>query len=217
LRYLTGKINDGISFARGNDEENLVELFGMSDASYIPGHDSRGQLAFALYLNLNSGAIEVKSVKDSTVSTSATDIELKAIYLCLLAIIWARGFLTELGFPPKGPTTIWSDSESAKTLVTSFHLGTKSQHLTMRINAINQEVVNGVIEVKYMDTEGNTVDVLTKALPIVPFARHAHTLEHGFHNQPLKAKAAKVDRPISFPAKLKKIKAAKVRTIAHSN
>jgi len=217
LRYLTGTIDDGISFARGSDEENLVELFGMSDASYIPGHDSRGQLAFALYLNLNSGAIEVKSVKDSTVSTSATHIEINAIYICLLAIIWARGFLTELGFPPRKATTIWTDSESALKLATTFHLSSKSQHLTMRINAINQEVVNEVVDIKYMDTQGNVVDVLTKALPIIPFDRHTRTLHHGFRNQPLQAKAKKVDRPISFKAKLKKIAAAKVRHLAHSN
>jgi hypothetical protein len=68
-----------------------------------------------------------------------------------------------------------------------------------------------------METEGNTVDVLTKALPIIPFEHHADTLQHGFRNRPLEAKAKKVDRPISFKAKLKKMKAAKVRTSAHSN
>jgi hypothetical protein len=116
-------VHDGITFARGTDDDNLVELFGMSDASYIPGHDSRGQLAFALFLNLNSGAVEVKSVKDSTVTTSACDIELKGMYLCLLAIIWARGFMTELGFPPRGATVLWSDSSSARQLITDFRVG----------------------------------------------------------------------------------------------
>ena len=145
-------MHDGITFARGSDENNLVELFGMSDASYIPGHDRRGQLAFALFLNLNSGAVEAKSVKDSTVSTSACDIELMGMYLCLLAIIWTR-------VPPRGSTVLWSDSSSARQLVTDFRVGSKSQHLTIRINAINQEVNNGVIKVKYVDTQGNTVDV----------------------------------------------------------
>ena len=40
------------------------------------------------------------------------------------------------------------------------------------------------------------------ALPIIPFELHADTLQHGFRNQPLTAKAKKVDRPISFKAKL---------------
>ncbi len=67
----------------------------------------------------------------------------------------------ELGFEQHQPTTIWTDSESAKLLASTFILSSKSQHLTMRINAIHQEVVNKVIVIKWIDTEGNTVDVLT--------------------------------------------------------
>jgi len=217
IRYLTGTVTDGLTFARGLDTEPLVELFGMCDASYIPAYDSRSQLAFALFLNLNSGAIEAKSCKDSTVSTSATHAELKAIYLLMLSIIWARGFLAELGFEQTSPTTIWTDSASALQLATTFQLSSKSQHLTMRINAIHQEVVNKVIVIKYIDTEGNTVDVLTKALPIIPFEQHTYNLHHGFDNRRIKAKAKKVDRPVSFKAKLKKFAKARVRQHAHSN
>jgi hypothetical protein len=155
IRYLTGTVSDGITFARGLESEPLVELFGMCDASYIPAYDSKGQLAFALFLNLNSGAVEAKSCKDSTVSTSATHVELKAMYLLVLAVIWARGFLAELGFEQLTPTTIWTDSASALLLATTFQLSSKSQHLTMRINAIHQEVSNKVIVIKYIDTDGN--------------------------------------------------------------
>jgi len=217
IRYLTGTISDGLTFARGLETDPLVELFGMCDASYIPSYDSRGQLGFALFLNLNSGAIEAKSCKDSTVSTSATHVELKAMYLLVLAVIWARGFLAELGFEQQTPTTIWTDSSSALLLATTFQLSNKSQHLTMRINAIHQEVLNGTIVIKYIDTEGNTVDVLTKALPVESFKRHTHSLHHGFKNIRIQAKAKKVDRPVSFKAKLKKFSAARVRTYAHPN
>ena len=217
LRYLTGTIHDGITFARGLDSDPMVELFGISDASYMPGGDSRGQLAYAQFLNLNSGAIEVKSVKDSTVSTSATDIELKAIYILLLAIIWSRGFLSEIGFPQNKPTVIWTDSASAQILASTFQLSSKSQHLVMRINAIHQEIVNGVIEIKYVDTHSNVVDALTKALPVTPFEQHARTIHHGFRNIPLVARAAKTVKPVTWHAKHKKMLAARVRHVAHSN
>jgi hypothetical protein len=82
---------------------------------------------------------------------------------------------------------------------------------------IHQEVVNKVIVIKWVDTEGNTVDVLTKALPVLPFECHTRTLHHGFGNRPIQAKAKKADRPVTFKAKLKKIYAARVRQYAHSN
>ena len=70
----------------------------------------------------------------------------------------------ELGFEQHQPSTIWTDSASAQLLATTFQLSSKSQHLTMRINAIHQEVVNKVIVIKWIDTEGNTVDVLNAIL-----------------------------------------------------
>ena len=83
IRYLTGSISDGLTFARGLETDPLVELFGMCDASYI--------LGYALFFNLNSGAIEAKSCKDTTVSTAAAHVELKSMYLLMLSIIWTRG------------------------------------------------------------------------------------------------------------------------------
>ena len=88
IRYLTGSVGDGLTFARSLETDPLVELFGMCDASYIPAYDSKGQLGYALFLNLNSGAIETKSCKDFTVSTSTAHVELKAMYLRTLSIIW---------------------------------------------------------------------------------------------------------------------------------
>jgi hypothetical protein len=66
---------------------------------------------------LISGAIEAKSCKDSTASTSAAHVELKAMYLLMLSIIWTRGFLMELGFEQHEPTTV-----SAQWLATTFQL-----------------------------------------------------------------------------------------------
>ena len=88
IRYLTDSVSDCLTFARGLETDPLVELFGMCDASYIPTYDSEGQLGYALFLNLNSGAIEAKSCKDTTVSTAAAHVELKAMYLRTLSIIW---------------------------------------------------------------------------------------------------------------------------------
>jgi len=75
---LTGTIHDGLSFARGLDTDPLVELFGLCDALYIPSHDSRGQLAFALFLNLNSSQ-----------SKTPLSQHKPLMYLCLLRCTFA--------------------------------------------------------------------------------------------------------------------------------
>ena len=44
-------------------------LFIATSIKMSPNYDSKGQLGFALFRNLNSGAVEAKSCKDNTVST----------------------------------------------------------------------------------------------------------------------------------------------------
>ena len=58
----------------GGDEKNIV-LFGYSDASYLPHGDSRSQLAYCFFLNLNSGTVCARILKSKTFSYSSTEAE----------------------------------------------------------------------------------------------------------------------------------------------
>ena len=59
----------------------------MTDASHIQHGDSKSQLGFALFLNLSSGTVCARSARDTTVSLSSTDAEIKAVKLALREII----------------------------------------------------------------------------------------------------------------------------------
>ena len=50
------------------------------------------------YLNTTSGAVIAKSKRDTTVSHSSTEAEIKAIDMAIREATWLRGFLLELGF-----------------------------------------------------------------------------------------------------------------------
>ena len=66
-----------------------------------------------------SGAIIAKSKRDSTVSNSSTEAEIKAIDLAIREATWLRGFLSELGFAQDGPTPIYTDNKFFHKLTTS--------------------------------------------------------------------------------------------------
>lgn len=217
IRYLAGDISDGLSFASASDPEHELELFAMCDASYIPGYDSKSQLGYALFLNLNSGTVCARSYKDSTVSRSAAEPEIKAIDATIVEVLWFRSMLTELGFPPLHPTVIWTDTESGITLSETFKLSHKSQHMAMRLNFIHQEILNKTIRLCYIDTANNVADVLTKALSFIPFTLHADKLQHGFSNKPIQAKSRKVVKTITKKAKFKRILNSKKRTKAQTS
>jgi hypothetical protein len=178
-RYLKGSVNKKLTLG-GDDKE--INLFGLSDASYVTRHDSLSQLAYCFFLNKTSGTICARSKKDTTVSHSSAEAEIKAIDLAVLKALCLRGLLAELGYPQLEPTIIYTDSISAKTLAETLHTSNNSAHLIVRINFIHQEIAAGTIVLKYINTDNMVADVLTKALSANPFNIHAEKLLTGFGN-----------------------------------
>jgi transposase InsO family protein len=177
--YLQGTQNLGLEL--GGDDNNIV-LFGYSDASYLPHGDSRSQLAYCFFLNLTSGTICARTLKSNTVSHSSTEAEVKALDEAIRQSVWLRGFLLELGFPQNSPTVIYTDNQSAKILAEQYRLGNNTAHMVMRLNYIHQEIVNGNVSIKFIDTTNQIADILTKLLPIQPFSKLRDILLRGHNN-----------------------------------
>jgi hypothetical protein len=173
-QYLKGCLDDCITFG-GNDKEVL--LFGYTDASYLPRTKSR--LGYCFYLNLESGTVFSRSFHDKTVSHSSCESEIKAIDEAIIQVIWIRGFLEELTFKQSKPTVLYTDSQSAKTLIDSFHVGNNSAHLVMRLNYLHEKVNDKTIELKYINTDDEVADILTKLLAYPKHAKFKNLLLKG--------------------------------------
>ena len=184
----------------------------MCDGSYIPGYDSKSQVGYSLFMNLNSGTCCARSFGSNSVDRSAMDTEVRAIDACVVELLWHRAFLAELGFTQTEPSIIWTDSESAKILSEEFKISNRSSHIVMRLNFIHQELLRGTTKLCYIDTNNQVADVLTKALPYEPFQQHADKLLHGFSNKPITAKPRKVIKAMSSKTMFKKILASNKRT-----
>ena len=161
----------------GLDDE--VNLFGYTDASHNPDKTSRPRLGYCFYLNLESGTIFARSVKDTCVSHSSCESEIKAIDMAIRQTVWMRGFLEELGFPQKSPTILHTDSESAIKLGELCNVGNNSLHIVMRINYIHECIEAGIIKLQYVNTDNEVADVLTKLLPVHSHNIHSEFLLHG--------------------------------------
>ena len=79
--------------------------------------------------------------------------------------IWLCRFLHTLGFPSRLPTPIFSDNQGAIQLVKNpkYHKCTK--HIETKYYLIYEKYAQQQIEVPYIDTKQQVVDLLTKALP----------------------------------------------------
>jgi hypothetical protein len=147
--FLKGTPEVGLTV--GGDQEILA--FGFSDAAYIRVLDSKSRLAYCFFLNLNSGTICARSVKDTIVSHSSIEAEMKALDLAIKQAIWLRGFLKELDFEQIKPTIIFVDNSAAKYLAEAMDNSDNVAHMIVRLNFIQQEVLNKTVEIKYINTE----------------------------------------------------------------
>ena len=209
FRYIQADPARGVKFCKADD--NDIVLWGMCDASYITKDDSKSQYGFALFLNLNSGTVYARSSKSRTVDRSATEAEIKAIDETIKAILWFRGFLEELGYPQNQPTVIFTDSESAVTILTTNRPSSNTGHVTMRINAINESIKTRQIELKWISTNDNIADILTKQTVSTQNRLLSQQLLQGVGNVlPTSTKPIKTAR-VSNITKLKKITKFKVK------
>jgi hypothetical protein len=176
--YLKGTKNMLLTFGGFNSE---VKLFGYTDAAHLQDMTSKPRLGYAFYLNLESGTIYARSAKSATVSHSSCESEVKAIDAAILQVIWLRGFLAELGFTQHEATVLYTDSASAIDLTELFRVGNNSMHLTMRLNFLHECSENKIIKLRYINTNEEVADVLTKLLPFDQVAFHREKLLVGHY------------------------------------
>ena len=90
--------------------------------------------------------------------------------------VYLRSILTELGFPPPGPTELRMDNSGAINLAHDPVYHGRSKHILRRELKIRELVADGVIKPKYVKGPDNTADIFTKSLGRVPFQKHRATL-----------------------------------------
>ena len=107
------------------------------------------------YFSINNGQFyNTFQLMLAIVPTNATGKEVKAI----------RSLLHDLGYTFSTPTIMLIDNQSAiKVSKNPEHHG-RMKHLDRSFYWLRDQVIHGVIEPKYLPTEDNAADILTKAL-----------------------------------------------------
>lgn len=158
FRYIKGTLKAKMAYKKDGQE-----LVGYCDADWGGDIDSRRSTTGYLFL-LNGGAISWNSRKQPTIALSTTEAEYMALSAAAQEAQWLRRLKDEILCTKSGEITIFCDNKSALDLSATTMYHPRTKHIDVRIHYIRELVNNKEIKCKYVSTDKQIADVLTKPL-----------------------------------------------------
>jgi hypothetical protein len=171
IQYLYATRSYAIRLGSGNglQSETPAEIFlCASDASFADNSEDR-KSSQGYVMRLYGGSIAWRASKQATVTTSSTEAELLAASEAAKEMIFAGRLLQTLQIKFNEPLLIECDNQQTIRLVTeeATKLTTQLRHVDVHQHWLRQEVQEGRIHVRWVETSRMVADGMTKALPKV--------------------------------------------------
>jgi hypothetical protein len=187
FRYLLGTMHYSLRYTRSRPDVKLTGydrqlmssaskkflaeklgliLEGFSDSDWAGDLEKRCSTSgYGFRLEENDALICWKSALQKSVATSTAQAELVALTEAAKEAIFLRRLLSEVGFPQQGPTTIFEDNQACIAMTVNPVHHQKSKHMDIKYFFVREKVESGELVAKYIKTEDQIADLLTKPLP----------------------------------------------------
>ncbi|KAE8681376.1 hypothetical protein F3Y22_tig00111330pilonHSYRG00435 [Hibiscus syriacus] len=157
LRYLKGTIDFGLFYLVSND----YKLVGYSDSDWGGDIDNRRSTTGFVFF-MGDTAFTWMSKKQSIVTLSTCEAEYVTATSCICHAIWLRNLLKDITLIQEEPTKICVDNKSAIALSKNLVFHDRSKHIDIRYHYIWECVARKDVEVEYVKSQDQVVDIFTK-------------------------------------------------------
>ena len=186
LRYLRDTKDEGISFTK----DVPLEAYGFSDATWGSDVDnSRSVSGYVFYLG--GGPITWSSKSQQTVALSSAESEYVAMCSAAKEAIHLKHFLPEVDetiYDRKKPITIYGDNTACIAIAKDPVLHERQKHFDLKLHFVRESIYRKEIELKYIETNYNVADLLTKPSSREMYRRCVPALRGNFDIDKLKDK-----------------------------
>jgi len=160
LKYISVTSGQGI-LLRGADS---LKLTAYSDSDWASCPISRRSVTGYIVL-LDKSPISWKSKKQNTVARSSAEAEYRAMAQAAAEVTWLVSLLQELGVSHLKPVTLHCDNQSALHIGRNPVFHERTKHIEVDCHFTRDKVMEGLLQLSYLPTHSQLVDVLTKILP----------------------------------------------------
>ncbi|MBW0548305.1 hypothetical protein O181_088020 [Austropuccinia psidii MF-1] len=174
LRYLKGTQDVGITYHKG-------EISGIVSWSNADWGNCRAtcQSVSGFLTTFNGCLILWKTRKQSSVSTSTSEAEYKALCDLTSELLWLKQWCVEARlFACELPITVWDDNQNCiNTANSDCNFNNKQmKHVDIQLHFIKEVVKSSVISLKYTPSSEMMAEFLTKSVNHIVLTRALNTL-----------------------------------------
>ena len=171
LRYLSGTQELGLNF--GSCTRTSAPAAVSLTPSFVDADwagDLQGRKSTTGYVTKVCGStVSWASRKQPVVALSTAEAEYIAGGMATQELLWLRKLLTELSFAPKAGAVLMCDNQSAIAIAKDDVFHARTKHIDIKHHFIREHVAAGDIELRWVPSEDNEADMLTKPLGRVAF------------------------------------------------
>ena len=127
-------------------------------------------------VRLDGDVVSWASKKQHLVAQSTCEAELYAEAAAVQEVLWLRGLLGELSLTLASPSMVFGDNQSTVTVSEQGVRSERTKHVDVKYHFITEHIERGDIKVRWVPTERQLADVLTKPLAGQAFERFRREL-----------------------------------------
>ncbi|XP_074376971.1 secreted RxLR effector protein 161-like [Apium graveolens] len=172
LRYVRGTLDFGLVYKAGKGNYLLAGYSDSDLAGCVDDRKSTGGVAFYL----DDSLITWISQKQRCVALSSSEAEFMAARTAACQGIWLQRVLSYISDVEPGPVILYIDNRSAVDLAKNPVFHGRSKHIDIHYHFIRECVEQGLIKIKYVSTNEQRADILTKALSVAKFEKMRNLL-----------------------------------------
>jgi hypothetical protein len=143
----------------------LTDLVGYSDSDW--GGDPSTRRSVGFIFNISNGAISWSSKRQPTVALSTCEAEYQGQTQAAKEAIWLRSLHKELNPVEQSPyaTIIYCNNQGAISLAKDPKFHPRTKHIAIQHHWVREKIAEQEVDLQYIETNRQTADGLTKALP----------------------------------------------------